>query len=344
MRNYGIMPKNDGDRMCIYDYIVNRDLSLTLNNRVFYEKADKVRRVIDIYNSKINDYEKVKMINEIYPKIEDFNKTVRKFAAKILDHEDYEKIADKLVEISEFCMRQKEIGKFDIVKQDNCNKIYKEVYKQAVQFAEDYLGYEGISVAHFCKEYGYNIKSIPKYEKALRVLNQELYTEYCLKQEANKKDRIMASVTKCLRLKNGISSGEIDGHQFTVIDFFKEIPFCSIDEKREVLNDFNIRNSSANNNGYRALFDLLKIDYSCVESFLRENKFGTDSYNEINEKYILSGSTIRNDVYLGEEEKREIIKYMIDNEIPFVKKAYFVVEEAYTKGMLEIECKKKVLK
>ena len=143
---------------------------------------------------------------------------------------------------------------------------------------------------------------------------------YSIKKEFNKKDRIVSTISKCLRLKNGISEGAIDGHDFTVVDFFKEIPFCSVDERREVLNDFNIRVVPTNNSGYRALFNFIKIDYDCVANFLKENEFCADSYNEINEKYILSGTSVRNNVYLGEEEKGKIIKYMVENKIPFVKK------------------------
>ena len=335
MRNYGIMPKNDGDRMCIYDYLVNRDLQLTLNNRIFYEKADKIRRVIDIYNSEISEYDKIKKIDEIYPRIDDFNKTVKKFTSKIMDYDDYEEIAKKLIEISEFCMRQKEIGKIDIVKQDNGNKVHKEVYEDALSFASDYIKYDGISIVDFCIKYGYDIKAVPRYEKSLEALNNELYIKYNIKKELNKKDRIMSTITKCVRLKNGITDGEIDGHPFTVIDFFKEIPFCTVEERKEILRDFCIKPISANNSGYRALFNFLKLDYDCVANFLKENNFLNDSYNEINEKYILSGTTVRNNVFLGQDEKNEIINYMIENKIPFVKKAYFAVEEAYVNGLLQ---------
>ena len=106
MRNYGIMPKNDGDRMCIYDYLVNRDLQLTLNNRIFYEKADKIRRVIDIYNSEISEYDKIRKISDEEHRI---------LKVMLMYPEKFWKIVNQYYNGNKSWIPDKNMGKLDVV-------------------------------------------------------------------------------------------------------------------------------------------------------------------------------------------------------------------------------------
>ena len=327
--------------------MTNEDLTLTLNNRIFYEQPDKLRRTIAIYDSNMSDFDKIKEIKKIFTQKDEFDKLVRTFSSKILDYPGYKEISDKLVEISLFYMQSIENGMMEIAKEHNKNEKYFAILKESVEAIERYIQYdESFSIVDFCNKYGYTIKDFEMYVETISKLDKTLYDKYLEKSKSNKLFRIEETRNKCLRINEGIETGEVDGHEFTQIDFFKMLPFYEYDRRKEIVNDLNIRNNGFNLCCLRNVFSVLGADKKLFIQYTNKENISESSFDKVKEKEFLKDGLIVNGILLDDEDKNNIISYMKDENIPMIKGALYAVRQAYMNETLHTKekGKEKVLK
>ncbi len=281
--------------------------------RKIYKTADEVRKKF----SCLDRYKELEDTQGVYQ--------VAKIIYDYLKKEEEKNIP----EIAKEILEKEELGYFD-------------QYHAACQLVELYLDYnDSVYLSDFCNEYKISEQSLMSYVDIVRYFNSELYDKFLEKYRINREERKITTINKYETLVKGITE---EKENFDKLEVFKNLPFYNEDNSREVLNDFNLKGATNVDKRLKIFFDSIDSSKTIkIMHYLYENSIINSNIVSITPKDIYETKYIINEMELTNEDKTAIIKYMKENKIPFIVKAFNEVRSRYLDGTLDNK-KEKILK
>ena len=311
-------------------------------------RAYKLDEAFKIYNSDMLTIRKIDAIRQIFKSSIDVKKSfsdLEKYQGNQVLSKYYEmskiiynflKSAEEnnLVGISKDLLQKEEDGYFDS-------------YFGACQLLDLYLSYdESEFVADFCKSY--NVSKVDFFDlmEIINHLNPNLYDKFLEKYNSDSEKRKINSIEKFNNLYQGITTGYVPNEEeFNELEAFKNLPFYDDLTSKEVLTDFGIRSAIYVDQRLRNLFDYFDSSKTrVIINYLHENRIVGNSISPITEKEIYSTNYIIREKELTKEDKDAIIRFMKDNKVPFIVRAFNVVVDNYVDGSIDLKSGKMLVK
>ena len=311
-------------------------------------RAYKLEEAMRIYNSDMLIIRKIDAIRQIFKS----STEVKKNFSDLEKYQD-DQVLSKYYEMSEmiysFLKDAEETNLVDVSKDllQKEEKGYFDYYYAACQLLDLYLSYtDSESMVEFCKTYNVSENTVLDLMEILNYLNPELYDKFLEKYNRDKEKRKAITVEKYHNLYHGITTGLLPNEEkFDELEAFKNLPFYDEMTSKEILSDFGVKSATYIDQRLRNLFDYfdssktkLMIDY------LHENKIIGNISSTMTEKEILSTNYVIRERELTTEDKEAIIKYMRDNKVPFIVRAFNVVRDRYLDGSLDLASEKMLVK
>lgn len=276
-----------------------------------YAVAVKLEKMIDIYNSDLNDVRKFSEMNKIYKHSSDF---IQNFSLLQLyrDDEQLSYYANIAKEIGEYFKELeekglKEIGK-ELLKLEEDG--YFEDFSRACYYVEEYIKYDESSyIKDFLLYVGISQADFSRFVDIVMELDSSLYDEYVLKTVKNANSRKYDTYTKVNNLVDGVKNGYLpSGEKFDEIEFYRNLPFYEKETAQEIYDDFFVKNDSAINQKLEKMYD----ESSYIKEFLNNNNLSLQDfsrfvnviiqldshiYDEYIKKYVGSSENEINDIY-----------------------------------------------
>lgn len=307
----------------LIDYI-NGDVVVKRDNKYKYLKSINLSRAIEIFDSDCSLYEKIYQISLIYKSSKEFSG----YFSQFLEYENDPTIGPYVKKWKEIYGIYNECEKKGIVEEVKYLVKFQDyyyAYSYAKFLLESYIKESSsFDTAAFLDHYGIDFDSFNYCVCAIEALDSELYRKYCAKAEENKVKRKESVRYKSDKLLNGIQSGfNKDDSQFTLLDFFRLLPFSDNDAVKQIINDFG----GKNRNSYLArLYEFFRVAYpnesSLILDYMHKNKITEDSFRPLRLEDIYNIKVSVNGRVLTEEDNTQILYYMEQNDIPMVSRAF----------------------
>lgn len=315
-------------------------LDRTEKEKKYYDRAKRLEKIMEIYESDELDVRKIAKMHELYRNSQDL----------ICQFSDLEKYSDdkvvgyfvrKINAIKEYYQTCEEKG---LVKEATSlikleEKGYFDDYVYACGFVEDFINYEDSPyINDFLESNGLNKTQFERFVEIVKTLNEELYAKYLEKVNSNIELRKQDVIRKINNLIEGAKTGKLsDNTAFDPVEYYANIPFYDDLTSKEVLKDFNIKVNAQLSTRYRDL--LYFIDRENAETVLNYATINKLHFVHlqpmITENNIMSTNYIIDGYTLTDEDKNNIIEYMKKRKIPFLPKAYSEVRNKYLKQGLD---------
>ena len=322
----------------IYDYLTNDDLYLNVNNKHKYNKADRLRRMVYIYDSNENDYCKIVEMNKIYPTVEQYNVAIGRFILKSKDIVEYQEIADKLIDISDYYGTNLREGMLDKAKEYLDNKKYFDSLSFARGVINAYVNYnDSCFTEAFLNDINAKKEEFDFSVEAVRRLDKDLYNTYLEVSERNKNSRIEQTIEKCQNLREGVKTGYLNGEKFDELLFVNNLPFFTRDTMKEIYKDLNIVVPTTFGQSYNRLLETtVKEDSKDIMKQFVNYKLSNKSLEPLNYDYIYKSRFIKNGRELEKEDKDAILLYIESSGLPLVERSFNVVKDKYLNDDLDL--------
>ena len=322
----------------IYDYLTNDDLYLNVNNKHKYSKADKLRKMICIYECNENDYYKVVEMNKIYSTCEQYNIAIGRFILKSKDIVEYQEIAKKLIDISDYYGTNLRDGMLDKAKEYFDNKKYFDSLSFARDIINAYVNYnDSCFTEAFINDINIKQEEFDFSVEAVKRLDKDLYNSYLEVSERNKNNRIEQTIEKCQNLREGVKTGYLNNENFDELLFLKNLPFFTRSTMKEIYKDMNIVVPTTFGQTYNRLFEtVVKEDSKDVMKKLIDYRISNNSLEPINYDYIYKSRFIKNGRELEKEDKDAVFLYIETLGLPPVERVFNVVKDKYLTDELDI--------
>ncbi len=306
----------------------------------YYDRAKRLEKMIEIYESDELDVRKIAKMHELYKNSQDFicqfsdlerysdDKVVGYFVRKINAIKEYYQACEEkgLIKEATSLIKLEEKGYFDD-------------YVYACGFVEDFINYEDSPyISDFLEINGLNKTQFERFVEIVKTLNEDLYAKYLEKVNSNIELRKQDVIRKVNNLIEGSKNGKLsDNTAFDPVEYYANLPFYDDLTSKEVLKDFNVKVNAQLSTRYREL--LYFIDRENAETVLNYatiNKLHFVNLQPmITENNIMSTNYIIDGYTLTDEDKINIIEYMKKRKIPFLPKAYSEVRNKYLKQGLD---------
>lgn len=312
-----------------------------------FEKAIKLDKMIALINNeeidKLKKYYEMKQLFKSADKFEKEYSFLREF-----DYDD--KVYYLLLyvdQITNYLRRIEEGLSKDIEKElleYEKNQMLDD-YPYAQYFVCKYIEYNDSPFFNDFLEYA-NITE-PDFKRFVGIifqLDDLLYEKYEEKAKLNRDLRIDTTLIKLTNINDGVTTGYTqDGEKFDAVSFYKNLPFIDLNGSSEILEDFDIKKTPSIDKRLQSLFmKEYAENVRKIMEYIYTNGLFSHSIKTVSEKSIMGMNFIINGVALSDEEKKLIIDYMKNNNIPLFLQAFCAVRNKYLEEGLSID--KDVLK
>lgn len=327
--------------MDMYNFIVNTDKKLKERKENKITKYDHNNRTIianlnnlvKIYKSDLGTLDKLYCMHLIYTKSSYMIDKIKKLSVELTGEELYKDYMDMYC----FYKKYEENNTIkDLLEVVATKKTYNEARENNYMYIlNTYLKTDDFNVRNLLEKFDLTEK---EFERALFVtakLNPEFYTK-CI--EKLKIDQIKRHYNTRKGLLDAINSYEAgvdsDGNKFDEIDLFKNVPFhdnklfklyslkdkgiyIDIPHPIDIYFSQNLRNFINSNIPEKAYFmdEIIKL---CTYK---------NGVNILNIKNIYEGEVTVNGVLITKEINDKILKYMRDNNLPYLQFIYLKLRE-----------------
>ena len=298
------------------------------NNIKKYKSYEKLENVIEIYNSKLNDYEKVYKITKIIGlSSKDIYDIIAPFTVTLID----EPLIKESMKVYLYLEKNKnQIATIvDTVK--NYEK-YAPFYEYSKYIIESYINDPfSYQTSTFYRKFNIDGEIFNYCLNVIITLDDKLYNKYLEKKKQNSKKRIKSVHTSMEDIVFGIKTGYFkDGTLVTTEEFLRRVPFKFHSECVEVYPD--LREINGENNHalmfYRSFEKrlslytkyILKEDDQLIKNYMRLNGINQQSIGIV-------------DRVLQVKDRNEIvINYMQKNGYPMIYGIYMIMLDKFNKG------------
>lgn len=313
------------------------------------EKEENLKQIIEIFDSKLSDYEKLIQILKIYNTPKNFDSSYTYILKYGSDDTRFKGYLEKIREISKKLHEYENNGVYDNVKYILRMESYYIFYDYAKFIIEKYVNTESYITHKFLSSLGIDKSVLDYCLEIIKELNVDLYKEYLSKKEENKLKRYEANVYAFKNIANGIKTGyTFDKKEFDLFAFWKLVPFKYSEGLVHDFNDFieinpNISFSPAKNfeNRVKAfLKGAIPEITDVIIDYMRKNHISNYHYiNETQLKQMYAGSKV---IVNGKEidikdELDVILKYSYINKIPLLAETMKLIQQMYRTGKISKE-------
>lgn len=206
---------------------------------------------------------------------------------------------------------------------------------------------------NFLESVGINRTIFNYCTKVVEELDVDLYKKY---EIVHKENIIRKYIEYKENLENiiiGIKTGKlIDGKNFDLVSFWKNIPFTDSKVAVEEFKDFKTieEDLELRAPGYlQKIRNFVKItipkELPTLNKFIVENKISVN-IRKVDLEKLNSYRSIVNGREITKDDNNKIINYMINNNIPLIESAYVAVRNKYLNNELNLEEKtiKRIMK
>lgn len=226
-------------------------------------------------------------------------------------------------------------------------KGYFEDFANAHECVEKYLNFEESPfLKNFTTTLGIYDGEFWRYVQIISALDPALYFKFAIKYANNKNERKAITIERINNLYSGITTGSlVNGEPFDEIEFFKNLPFYDADTAQEILMDFDLKNASTLDQKLKKLLDAVKPESTrVITSYSYQNKlFSHTNAKTFKRSEIEKDSYYKDGVKLEDEDKKAILDYIEEENIPPLRVAFSILKNRFFDGKLQID-RGKVLK
>lgn len=303
-------------------------------NKSEYDRAIKLKRMIDIFDSEESDYSKLYEMNQVYG-------TTKSFLRAFNGLGKYEKDAflkeyiEKWKEIYSFYHECEAKGIVSDVNQLMSIQNYFYSYDYARFLISSYVtSNDSFNTIKFLEDFGIDQATFDFCVNVINELDPNLYALYSNKTLENRNKRIENTRNAVDNMVCGIKTGYLlDGTPFDEVEFLKLIPFSDQQTARELLNDFGAKQRSEFSSRIRSLLTTINPDEcDTIIRYMGEHSMDSLSFRPLdmreiyNTKFIVSGREITS------SDKDIILSYISENSLPMVYKSFDAVRKKYLNG------------
>ena len=282
------------------------------------KKLKKLSKVLEIANLNSSDEIKSMLICKIYVSSYEFVKDYIDVYKYYENDSSFLEISSKLDGVYDIFVSYEELGLIN-------NAIKNEKYRENLDFyrmiINDYIEYTSrYSEKEFLDMLGISDEVFGCVVKAIRKMDRKLYDYYIYMRDYNKRIYCNNNILIIKDLANGIKTGFFeDGTEFSLLEFIIRVPF-----KLEGGFCISIEKFMKDNN---------MDEYNIISRYIHYNKLnGRNVFRPLEVWELYCG-----DIYVGGhkmtfEDNDIILKYMIQNDLPFIRKVYNIIRSKYLAG------------
>lgn len=311
------------------------------NGQKVVNNLNKMPLLIDIYNSKVCDHEKIYQISKLISPIK-LIKLLVPYAVTFYDNDFIKKAMDV------YFFVKKHEDEFNLVKN---NVLYLEELEDAKKsllpikdYAYSVISYyvedsECLSIHDYIIQLNINVSLFDDCLRVCSLFYNDLYDKF-LKVKKEKENIINNNnITVVCDLVNGVKTGYLsDGTKLTPLEFLKRIPFK---EKVNYIQENFVTYFCLHLKQF-----VEEDEISLISDYMINNKVNNLSFEMIDTECKFTYNSI-DEVIVTEEIHSYVIKYMQYNDYPMIRGIYSILLKKYIDGELAIneevkEYKKKV--
>lgn len=299
-------------------------------NEYKYLQAKKLLEVINIFESDVSLYQKIYQISLIYKNAEIFHNCFKKFMEYEKDPflKPYLRKLNGIYKVYSACDREGITNDISyLVKFQNYSRTFNYCKFVISSYNNSDISFDTFK---FCDFLGIDFDVFNYCVKVIKELDPELYEKYSAKAVENKEKRRESVLDKTNRLVSGIKNGVTeDGKPFTLIEFFKLLPFFNNDFVNQILSDFDCKMKSNYMLNLIGFFRTIYPEDSLVIDYIHKHRLVEKSFEPVNLNYIYSTKVSVNGRVITDEDNTQILSYMEENDIPMISRAYTEVRNQF---------------
>lgn len=318
------------------DYLTERfkEGELVMENKAsINNRKEKLEKMMAIYNSDSPMDVKISEMTKLYENPFAFLKSFNYFIKLSSDKPSLIKKFNPCEEIYSFYQKAYDEGLVRDVLYYNKYKNYFANYDYARFILSEYVkSPDSFDTCKWLDEYGLDSDTLDYCAGVIEELDSSLFDEYSSKVALNSKVRATIAKDKLDNIISGIETGYLlDGSEFNEIEFFKLLPFYNKESAKEISSDFGIVSSVAE------VWDRLRVlvrelypeSLGKFYSYTNARRINNRALESFNIDDIYNTFVSVNGRVVTDEEKTEILKYMEENSIPMISKAYTLVRNQF---------------
>lgn len=312
-------------------------------------RLKNLKKIIEIFDSNLNDYEKVYRIISIYPTAKKFSSAYTFILKYGKDDIRFNSYFPKIIEIGKKLQEWEDAGIYGCAKYVSKMEDRFTFYDYAKFVIEQYVNGESYNTRLFLASIGIDDSVLNYCAKVIEELDVDLYNAYLIKREENKFKRYEANVYAFKSIAHGIVTGyTLSNEPFDVLTFWKLVPFKFSEGLEKEFNEMesinpNVEISPASNFINKVMSfihgatpELENIIYA----YMINN--GITKYQYVSEeqlKTMYKGSkvTVNGKEIDTENEFKYIIKYLRINNYPLLTQTIKIVREKIRNGEIKTD-------
>lgn len=217
------------------------------------------------------------------------------------------------------------------------SKILRGRLKKARKVINGYIKTDADCLEEYCRISGVSDDEFKKYLELLKEYDKELYSEYQEKNSLINNDNdyeenviLVKKIVKLIRLGLVVDSGQVRERQ-DINEVYRPM---------DLFDYYQLTNLSFDKIYRIGMKCLNKMELKSLGSFISKNIYvgSTDKEEILLKDYILLG------VHVKEEEKKAVVRYLEDNNIPVNEEVVKIVLRRYLNGKYMLDGKKLIKK
>ena len=207
-------------------------------------KLDRLKKLIDIYNSNDKILNRLEKICRICSSSYDFAKIyLGQNAVSLLNNDFYKNNKDKVVELYLFLKRNEENGKVSFINDYIYNEDYLECYDYSKFVINGFINDNSITFAAFLSDFGIKPSVFQFCVETVQELDKELYKKFLSSCKTKNKKYCIGCYKNIKNIINGIKTGYLlDGSKFDEEVFWELVPFKENKSFEKIIRDYVEKN------------------------------------------------------------------------------------------------------
>ena len=317
-------------------------------------KANKLKRIVEIICSNLEDFDKAYQLYGIYKSASLFKSAYSVIYRRERDNELFKGNIEYYDTICNLYSNYEALGYFEAASVIKKIEKYLINYHIAVNIINSYMLLDfNYDFLRFLIENNITENEFKFYLKTIEVLNPKLYKQYQDKYEENMKKRYLDCIERCKNVANGIRTGYLlDGSKFDILDYWRLMPF----KDRSGTDFFECKcfhdDLKYSPTWLNRIYNFAKLtisdDAQVIYDYARENNlWKSNKATELDLKRLFAKIIIQKKIVIGKKEYdivtelslkdfNDIIDYMKNNDIPLMIESFLLVFNKYVNR--EINC------
>ena len=327
----------------IKDFIEYFEGTANINsrNKEKYKKEMNLEKAIKIYESDLCDIRKIYALSQLYKNSAGLRAAFTKFK-KYKDDEFLKDYFDKIEEMADYLEEKEEKGLVKVAKDliDNEDRI--DSYHYAKYYVEKFNRSKRSFMSDFLKDeelnketFDYFVDIVDEYDPVQTIFYKE-------KLSANFRQRRYDARSNIRDIYSGITTGYTRSHtKFDELECYNLLPFRSIDNLNELLDDFKSKNAPTLEMKFRKLIETVEPEMApTIYKYLIDHKIITRPHNMTTFEDIKRENVIINDRQVTDEEKETIVRYIDLHNTPLYCRAVTLVRNKVLNGEISLDKEK----